>query len=91
MGLAGFKDAGIARHRHAVDVAAFAEGREHARSEEWPGGGSASADDVEGQIEGIDQVGEREAEGKADFVEDAERALVASDCEMGDGGGGEGR
>ena len=84
MGLARRKDGGIAGHRLAVNVAAFAESGEHARGKERPGGGRASTDDVERQIEGVDEMGEREAEGIADFVEDAEGAFVAGSGELGD-------
>jgi hypothetical protein len=89
VGFAGLEDVGIAGHGEAVDVAAFAEGREHARGEEGPGGSGSSADDVEGQVEGVDEVGKREAKGVANFVEDAKGALVAGGGELRDSGGGE--
>jgi osmotically inducible protein OsmC len=89
VGLAGRENAGIAGHRLAVDVAAFAESGKHTGREERPCGGHASSNDVEGQVEGIDEVGEREAEGEANFVEDAQGAFVAGSGELGDRGGGE--
>ncbi len=76
-GAAGFAAGELRGLLEAIDVAELAEGEVHLGREEIPGGGDATADDVEREVERVDEGGEATAEIAADLGVDGAGFAIA--------------